>query len=354
MKNVMSLSLFDLVGPIMMGPSSSHTAGAVRIGYMARQIIGQEPQKITLYFQHVLMQTYTGHRTHGGLVAGLLGLREDDAEGVRALGQIKDKGISLEIRQLENSEAHQNTMRILADTNGKKYMINGISIGGGSIRISEIDGLEVDLDGNNFYLLVRTETGCTLDLDALLQPFQILDLRKSALLSCWTTNKEVTAGVLQHIGKMSGVNSIQLIKPLYPYRDFKANTPLFTTVSEYLAAAEKLGLSGAALTYETQRTGKSPIEVKEMFAEILDVMEEAMKQGLEGNAQLVGGFCPGNDGRRLMNAFHEGRSITGGILVPAMARGLSIMEVNGAMGRIVATPTAGSAATRRLVLMPAH
>lgn len=90
------MSIFDLVGPVMMGPSSSHTAGAVRIGYISRQIFGKKPQCITLMFNPVLMKTYVGHLTHVGLVAGALGYREDDPAVITALKEAKSKNISIE------------------------------------------------------------------------------------------------------------------------------------------------------------------------------------------------------------------------------------------------------------------
>lgn len=339
----MSLSLFDLVGPVMMGPSSSHTAGAVRIGYLARQIMGQEPRKITLYFHPVLMQTYAGHRTHAALVAGLLGFREADAAGVLALQEAKEKGIDLEIKQVSSATVHQNTMRISAETHEDKVVVNGISVGGGSIRISEIDGLEVNLDGNAYSLLVRAKKDAASEVAPVLEPCQIMEEFKNDHLSCWTLRQEVPADILRRIQDIPGIANVQLIAPLYPFRDSQAHPPLFTTVAEYLAAAEELGFPEAALQYETRRTGKSPAAVRGAFAEILAIMEEATLKGLEGDSQLIGGFCTGNDGWRLMQAYREGKSLTGGIFVPAMARGLSVMEVNGAMGRVVAAPTAGSA-----------
>jgi L-serine dehydratase len=135
----MSLSLFDIVGPVMIGPSSSHTAGAVRIGHLAGLIAGGKPQRVTLYFHPVLMQTYAGHRTHAALLGGLLGRREDDAGLVKALEEAHERGLSFAVEQINPPDVHQNTMRLKIRTDSSETMINGISVGGGNILITAID-----------------------------------------------------------------------------------------------------------------------------------------------------------------------------------------------------------------------
>lgn len=95
-----TLSLFDVLGPIMVGPSSSHTAGAVRIGWLARHVAGRSPERIVLRFHESLMQTYKGHATDSGLVAGLLGYREDAQQVRTALEEAGRRGISVDVECL--------------------------------------------------------------------------------------------------------------------------------------------------------------------------------------------------------------------------------------------------------------
>ncbi len=99
----MSLSLFDIVGPVMVGPSSSHTAGAARIGFLAGKIAGIAAEQATLYFHPVLMQTYAGHRTHAALIGGLLGYREDDLRLKTALQEAAQRGLTFDVKQVERS-----------------------------------------------------------------------------------------------------------------------------------------------------------------------------------------------------------------------------------------------------------
>ena len=171
----MSLSLFDIIGPIMLGPSSSHTAGATRIGFLAGLIAGSEPQHVTLNFHPVLMQTYAGHKTHAGLIGGLLGCREDDLRLKTALQIAAQKGLTYDVKQIDPPDVHQNTMRLKITTRaGNTTVVNGISVGGGCIEITQIDGLTVKLDGNYPVLLVRARKPIGNELRALLPASQII------------------------------------------------------------------------------------------------------------------------------------------------------------------------------------
>ena len=124
----MSLGLFDVVGPIMHGPSSNHTAGANRIGYLARQIMGGAPRQLTFGFHPIFMGMFPGHRTHIAMLAGCLGLREYD-EACNLSKQLADKeGITLACRPIEGEEVDRNTMRITGRVDGVYWLLNGISV----------------------------------------------------------------------------------------------------------------------------------------------------------------------------------------------------------------------------------
>lgn len=343
----MSLSLFDIVGPVMMGPSSSHTAGAVRIGYMARLILGREPERVTLYFHPVLMQTYAGHRTHAALVAGLLGYREDDPASTRALEEAKAKGISVSVQPVDPPDVHQNTMRVRAEAGAVSRVVNGISVGGGSILISAIDNVPVQLDGNTYALLVYSPETVPAAIGSRLAPYQVVGhfagSTGPAQLTCWTLRQEVPADVLAALEEEVPGASVRQVPPLYEFRDTGTDPPFFSTFAELVDYAPGGSLPQAAIEYERRRSGKGEALIRERVHDVLAVMRAAVEEGLNGRVRLLGGFCTGNDGARLLQAAEAGRTVTGGIFATALARALAVVEVNGAMGRVAAAPTAGSA-----------
>jgi L-serine dehydratase len=140
----MPKSLFDILGPVMIGPSSSHTAGAVRIGLVARQIAGGDFRTARCLLHGSFARTYKGHGTDIALAAGLLGMSsEDDAlRDAKAIAQSRDKQISFETADL--GEVHENTVRITMEGEHGKYSLTGSSVGGGNIHISEVNGFDTD------------------------------------------------------------------------------------------------------------------------------------------------------------------------------------------------------------------
>ena len=147
---------FDIVGPRMIGPSSSHTAGAARLAYVARTIAGREitGAKLTLYGSFA--DTGRGHGTDKALLAGVLGMMPDDERLSRAPEIARERGIDIEVVFSTDEVERPNTARIeLFCTDGNKVEVVGASVGGGSILITEVDGLAVELTGEYPTLLVR-------------------------------------------------------------------------------------------------------------------------------------------------------------------------------------------------------
>lgn len=147
-------SVFELIGPIMVGPSSSHTAGAVRIGQIARNIFGKEPQKAQIHFYGSFAQTYKGHATDVATVGGILGFETSDNRIPDSLSIAKEKGIDIEFFKEEAIPKHPNTVKIELFNEQEKLEIVGISIGGGSVQIVELNGFDLKLSGENPSLLI--------------------------------------------------------------------------------------------------------------------------------------------------------------------------------------------------------
>ncbi|KIL47677.1 L-serine ammonia-lyase, iron-sulfur-dependent subunit beta [Jeotgalibacillus campisalis] len=147
-------SVFDIIGPVMIGPSSSHTAGAARIGKMARELFGREPEWATISFYGSFAKTFRGHGTDVAMIGGIMNFETDDERIINAFDHAKKKKIRIKIREEEAVTDHPNTARILlGDKNGEMELV-GISIGGGKIEIIELNGFELKLTGHHPAILV--------------------------------------------------------------------------------------------------------------------------------------------------------------------------------------------------------
>jgi len=140
--------VFDIVGPVMIGPSSSHTAGAVRLGLMARKILGEDALRAEINLHGSFARTYRGHGTDKALIAGILGFSPEDERIRDALSIAADNGLTVTFQAVNLEEAHPNTAVIyLVGKSGRTARVRGASVGGGNIMISNIDGYSVELTG---------------------------------------------------------------------------------------------------------------------------------------------------------------------------------------------------------------
>ena len=149
-------SIFDILGPVMVGPSSSHTAGAARIGLIARQLFGRQPKKATVYLHGSFAATGKGHGTDRALIAGLLGMKTDDMRIPNSFEIAREEGMEFTIENKDIKEAHPNTAQIIMEAEGVNTMkIQAYSIGGGRIRVCKLDGIDVNFSGESNTLIIR-------------------------------------------------------------------------------------------------------------------------------------------------------------------------------------------------------
>jgi L-serine dehydratase len=147
-------SVFDIIGPIMIGPSSSHTAGAARIGRVARSIFGREPKWASISLYGSFAQTYKGHGTDVAIIGGILDFDTDDERIIKAIDIATDKGMKISFVEEDAITDHPNTARVfIGDDQGELELV-GISIGGGKIEIIELNGFELKLSGHHPAILV--------------------------------------------------------------------------------------------------------------------------------------------------------------------------------------------------------
>ena len=150
------MNIMDVIGPVMVGPSSSHTAGAVRIGQITRRLMGEEIVDAKIYLHGSFLATGEGHGTNYALVAGLLGMDVDDRRIPNSFEIAKEAGMQFHFGEAVLKDAHPNTVKMeLTGCNGRTLEVIACSIGGGQIRICEIDGLTVNVTGEHPTLIVH-------------------------------------------------------------------------------------------------------------------------------------------------------------------------------------------------------
>jgi len=150
------MNLLDIIGPIMVGPSSSHTAGAVKIGLVSRKLMVEKVVKADIYFHGSFLATGKGHGTDKAVVAGLLGIAVDDSRVPFSFEIAEQEGLEFNITGIDLGDAHPNTVKLnLTGESGKKIEIIAAAVGGGQIEVCEIDGLSASFGGNYPTIIVN-------------------------------------------------------------------------------------------------------------------------------------------------------------------------------------------------------
>ena len=151
------MGLLDVIGPVMIGPSSSHTAGACRLALLARHARLTRPRRAELTLHGSFAKTAKGHGTELALIGGLLGFLPDDDRLPEAREHAAAAGLEVVFRTADLGDVHPNTVRIETDGEGERVSLTGSSRGGGMVRVFEVDGFGIDFGGGSHTLLIRHE-----------------------------------------------------------------------------------------------------------------------------------------------------------------------------------------------------
>lgn len=150
------MNIYDILGPVMVGPSSSHTAGAVRIGWIARRLLGEKPVKAEITLSGSFAATGAGHGTNVALAAGLLGMKPDDMRVPDSFALAKEEGLEVSFESANLKEAHPNTAVLrVTGKSGRELEVQASSLGGGRIMVNKLDGIEVNFTGESPTLIVH-------------------------------------------------------------------------------------------------------------------------------------------------------------------------------------------------------
>ncbi|HHU71540.1 MAG TPA: L-serine ammonia-lyase, iron-sulfur-dependent, subunit beta [Clostridiales bacterium] len=170
------MNVFEVMGPVMVGPSSSHTAGAVKIAYIARQLLRDDVARAEIFLHGSFLATGVGHGTDRAIVAGLLSMRPDDERIPDSFSYAKEAGMEYLFDRVELRHAHPNSVLLkLHGKNGNQLELVGSSIGGGAINIDKIDGLDANFDGNYPTLIIHNvdEPGHVADISTFLEKYSV-------------------------------------------------------------------------------------------------------------------------------------------------------------------------------------
>ena len=149
-------SVFDMIGPVMIGPSSSHTAGVVRIARAAIRVLGSKPEEATITFYNSFARTYEGHGSDRAIIAGLLDYKTDDPKIKTSFDEAKKAGLKYIFKSVGNaSTMHPNTIKLNLKKGDKSVEVIGQSKGGGVINIAEVDGFNADFSASLHTLIIK-------------------------------------------------------------------------------------------------------------------------------------------------------------------------------------------------------
>ncbi len=196
------ISIFDIIGPNMVGPSSSHTAGAATISYVARQMFGEDISSIKFILYGSFAKTYKGHGTDRALLGGALGFESDDLRIRNSFEIANDMGISFSFEESDKDCPHPNTVDMyMKSKDGKEMMVKGTSIGGGKIKIVEINKAKVEFSGEYATLIVdhKDEKGALAYISTCLQN---LDTNIATLRCTRDSKGDIAHSIIECDGKI--------------------------------------------------------------------------------------------------------------------------------------------------------
>lgn len=365
-----TLGIRDIIGPIMIGPSSSHTAGALRIAYMARRLSLAEPKKVDFFLLGSFAHTLTGHGTDKALVAGMLGLETDDLRIRDSFALAKDAGLDFSFTPMpEEDFDHPNTVIIhMLDTEGNTMRIRGESIGGGAAVIRSIDGIEVYITGENTSIVIRQRDKAGVlahiaksisDYGVNIATTRVYRERKGdAAYTILETDQAVCPEIKECIEEHPAIKDVRIIpgdtmcgiekddstdsdRALAQFESLD-----FSNGSELLAYCELKGvpISEAFLARESALAASFGVSSNTIgyLERVLATMKHSAYRPIEEAHSSMGGLI-GGEAMKLAALDEADSSLCDNQLSCAIAFSMAVLETNASMGRIVAAPTAGSA-----------
>lgn len=213
------MNIFDIIGPVMVGPSSSHTAGAVRIGYVSRKLMGEPVRSVKLLLYGSFLATGKGHGTDRALIAGLLGMQPDDERVPFAFEEADRVGMAFEFGEANLKEAHPNSVVLqMTGESGKELEVIAASLGGGRMKICKLDGMEANFCAEYPTLIVQNldKPGCVATVTTMLSERGIniatlqlyRDSRGGDAVMAVECDREVPKDAIDWLEKQDGIERV--------------------------------------------------------------------------------------------------------------------------------------------------
>ena len=343
----------DVIGPVMRGPSSSHTAASHRIGDVIRQIINPLKGKVLVEFDRKgsLAYTYEGQGSEMGLTAGLLGLDILDPSMMSYKQLAKDKGLNISFVVSDFIATHPNTYKIsVTSKEGTEFKFTAISTGGGMFEVCNINGYDLSVRGDYFETLLFFKDHEIVISDSAFH--KIIDNQyvyagflhrnnDNEILIQLKSRENISERVRELMADAPYPDIVCQVNPVMPILSGSTEDLPFNTVDEMMQAADRTrsDLSELALGYECARAGIEPGKTFSMMKDIIITVNNSIHEGLKGTE--YDDRILGRQSHLIGQAEKDGR-ISHNPLNLIISYVTAIMESKSAMGVIVAAPTAGS------------
>lgn len=356
MSTALPVSIFnDVIGPVMRGPSSSHCAAALRIGRLARDLMGSDFDEVLVEFDQSgsLPMTHESQGSDMGLFGGLMGWEADDERLPNSPQLLADAGVRVRIETVDVGDEHPNTYRLtLRSKDGRQHFLRAISTGGGMIEVLDIDEFAVSMFGDYYATLLwvhSTKSECCNRVSDLMgENYYVMTEHKSrdGLLIEVCAPDFIPSEILAELQSEFPIHRVQRLSPVLPvHSSYPVQMrPLFSTCAEMLKydAGRHTPLWRLAVQYEMQRGKLTEEQVIEKMTGIVRVLRKSIAQGIAGTEY----------GDRVLPAqtpsfaaeLQAGKLLDGGALNRIVLYVSALMEVKSSMGVIVAAPTAGACA----------
>ncbi len=340
----------DVLGPVMRGPSSSHSAAANRIGRLARNLVEEPIQSVTVKYDPngALVTTHKDQGSDLGLYSGILGWTPDDPRLPTYRKALEEAGIEVAVVYESYDAPHPNFYRLkIVGRSGSTYTLDAISTGGGMIEVLSIDGCVLSFPGD------LCHTFFWLDDHPDDEVFKQLEANRTIEFVSWHAGSEcgllnvasrspLTESLLDDTRTRLSADKLRQLHPVLPVLSRRDLQVPFETCGAMLAARDNgaLNLWQLAAKYEMARGGISEDEVLEQMIALIAIMENAIQTGLSGTSyddRILPSQSPG-----FLQAERDGKVVPADFTNRIIRYVTAIMEVKSSMGVIVAAPTAGS------------
>ncbi|MHB1355062.1 MAG: L-serine ammonia-lyase, iron-sulfur-dependent, subunit alpha [Anaerolineae bacterium] len=340
----------DVIGPIMRGPSSSHCAAAVRIGRLARDLMGGEIDEVLIQFdpRGSLATTHASQGSDMGLFGGLLGWETTDERLAESAAAIREAGIKVDIEIADIGAEHPNTYKLTLSKRSAQHRLTAISCGGGMVCLTEIDGVGVSIAGDYYETLLFTNNNADQVASSLRKTIEaeeilIMGTGQRFLIEI-KSRVPLPDQVLTDLVARFGILESYRLSPILPVLSRRQIQVPYITCKDmlgYNATANK-ALWELAAEYESARAGMTTDEVLQEMRQIVTILQESILQGIAGTtyADRILGFQSGGFAAKLASD----SLLNAGMLNQIILNVTALMEVKSSMGVIVAAPTAGACA----------